>query len=77
MSNRPLPDDYYTKSEEDEYLTRVVVDTCDRCFYLYSNEGDTKVVNCETVDQFMDVLELVRSVMTDDIIHYTQPRVTT
>ncbi len=67
------PEDYTIDNEDDEYLTRVVVDTQARKFYLYSSEGDSKVVDCETVDQFMNVLELVRAVMNEDIVAYCDP----
>ena len=36
--------------ENDEYLTRVVVDTCARTFRLYSNEGDDRVVSCDSME---------------------------
>ena len=36
--------DKYRAEEDDEYLTRVVIDTCARTFRLYSNEGDERVV---------------------------------
>ena len=49
---------------QDEYLTRCVVDPMNRKFFIYSNEGDERVVDCETVDQFMSVLELVRKSMS-------------
>ena len=39
---------------EEEYLMKCVVDTAKRSFYLYSNEGDEKVVECETMEQFMN-----------------------
>lgn len=67
------PDDYYVQSEDDEYLTRIVVDTCARKFYLYSSVGDSKVIDCESVDQFMEVLNLTRSVVDEDIIAYADP----
>jgi len=38
---------------QDEYLTRCVVDPVKRKFFLYSSDGDERVVDCETVDQFM------------------------
>ena len=53
---------------QDEYLTRCVVDPVSRKFYLYSNEGEERVVDCETVDQFMAVLELVRDTWDDDVL---------
>ena len=45
---------------EDEYLTKCVVDPSKRTVYLYSSEGDKKVVECDTVDEFMNVLSFVR-----------------
>jgi len=61
----------YVKSENDEYLTRVVVDTCSRTFHMYSNEGGTRQVKCDSVEEFMTVLDLVRRVVDDDIIGYS------
>ena len=57
---------------QDEYLTKCVVDTSRRTFYLYSDEGDTKEVECETVDQFMGVLEYVRDTLGDELV-YAEP----
>ena len=65
----------FQEEQEDEYLTRVVVDTCARKFYLYSNEGDDRVVDCDNIDEFMNVLELVRRVVDEDIIAYSGPLV--
>ena len=45
---------------DDEYLSRCVVDTIQRKVHLYSDEGDTKTVECETVEEFMNVLHFVR-----------------
>tara|TARA_Y100001938_G_scaffold147571_1_gene229040 strand:+ start:569 stop:799 length:231 start_codon:yes stop_codon:yes gene_type:complete len=59
--------------ENDEYLTRVVVDTCARTFRLYSNEGDDRVVSCDSMEEFMNVLELVRKVVDEDIVAYSGP----
>ena len=50
--------------------SRCVVDPVARKFYLYSENGDERVVDCETVDQFMSVLELVRDNCGDDILAY-------
>ena len=52
-------------TKEDEYLTRCVVDTTKRTFYLYSNEGDTKEVHCEDTEEFMNVLSFIRKTLTD------------
>ena len=57
----------------EETLTRCVVDTLARKFYLYSSEGNEKIVNCETPDQFMNVLEVVRAKVSDDCLAYSNP----
>jgi hypothetical protein len=57
----------------EELLTRCVVDTLARKFYLYSNEGGERVVNCETTDQFMNVLEVVRTQVSEDCLVYSNP----
>ena len=59
--------------EDEEYLTKCVVDTLKRTFYLYSSEGDKKLVVCETVDEFMNVLELVRATCPEERLVYTEP----
>ncbi len=64
--------DLTVKNEDEEFLTRVVVDTCSRTFRLYSNEGDEKVIECDTAEEFMNILELVRGVADDDIVFYSE-----
>jgi hypothetical protein len=58
---------------QDEFLTRCVVDPLRRTVYLYSNEGDEKQVSCETVEQFMNVLELIRATVSEDTLSYANP----
>jgi hypothetical protein len=57
----------------EEFLSRCVVDTLARKFYLYSSEGNERVVECETVDQFMNVLEVVRTQVDEDMLAYSSP----
>jgi hypothetical protein len=66
-------EDFIVDNEDEEWITRCVVDPLKRVFYLYSNEGDEKVVDCDTVEQFMNVLEVIRAVMPEDIVHYANP----
>ena len=58
---------------QDEYLSRCVVDPVKRAVYLYSNEGSEKTVECETVDEFMNVLSYVRNVVDEETLCYTSP----
>ena len=60
-------------SNTEEYLSRCVVDTLARKFYLYSSEGGEKVVECETIDQFMNVLEVVRTQLDEETLVYSNP----
>jgi hypothetical protein len=57
----------------EEFLSRCVVDTLARKFYLYSSDGNERVVECETVDQFMNVLEVVRTQVDEDMLAYSHP----
>ena len=54
----------------EEYVVGIVIDVCTRSFLLLSSEGDEKMVECETVDQFMNVLEMVTANLTDEQIEY-------
>ena len=60
-----------------EYLTKCVVDPSLRSFYLYSNEGDKRTIECDSVDQFTEVLEFVRAIFEsqdiDAVITYAPP----
>ena len=59
--------------QTEEFLSRCVVDTLARKFYLYSSEGEEQVVECETIEQFMNVLEVVRTQVSDDCLAYSNP----
>ena len=58
---------------QDEYLTRCVVDPIKRTVYLYSSEGSEKQVTCDTVDEFMNVLEFVRATVDEETLSYANP----
>ena len=58
---------------QDNLLSRCVVDPVARKFYLYSEQGDEKVVDCETMEQFMSVLELVRDRCPEEALAYADP----
>ena len=58
---------------DEEYLMKCVVDPLKKTFYLYSNEWDTKEVVCDNTEQFMNVLEIVRSTCPKGRLVYTEP----
>ncbi len=57
----------------DEYLTRCVVNTSTKTFNLFSSEGSERVVECETIEQFMNVLEVVRERVSENDLYYVNP----
>ena len=59
--------------QTEEFLSRCVVDTLARKFYLYSSEGAERVVECESVEQFMNVLEVVRATVSEECLAYSNP----
>ena len=52
------------------YVAGVVIDVCTRSFLLLSDNGDEKMVECETTEQFMNVLEVCTDNLNDDQIEY-------
>jgi len=59
--------------EDEEFLTKCVVDPVKRTFYLYSNEGQEKSVTCDSVEEFMGVLNVVRATCTEERLSYANP----
>ena len=58
---------------DEEFLMKCVVDTQTRTFYLYSNEGQSKEVVCDSTEQFMNVLNLVRDTCPEGRLSYANP----
>ena len=71
------PNDYWTDDDNEEYLTGILVDVCSRYFVMFSNEGEERKVETDSVDEFMKVLSLVRDVVDEDIVYYVDPVVGT
>jgi hypothetical protein len=71
--SRPLPDSFYAKNDEEEYLTRIVVDEALLKFYLYSSYGEKQVVDCDNTDEYDTVLDLIKCVVNEDIVVYAEP----
>ncbi len=57
----------------DDLLSKCVIDTSKRTVYLYSDGGEKRVVNCDTVDEFMNVLNFVRDKVEEDRVFYSDP----
>ena len=57
-------------STAQESVLGIVIDVCTRSFLLISDEGNEKLVECETVQEFMNVLEVVTANLEPDQIEY-------
>ena len=57
----------------DDLLSKCVIDTSKRTVYLYSDGGDKKTVSCDTVDEFMNVLNFVRDMVEEERVFYSEP----
>ena len=56
----------------EEYVESIVIDICSRSFILMSDQGDEKIVECDTTDEFMSVLDVVTANLNDDQIEYAE-----
>lgn len=55
---------------KDDILTRVVVDVQGRKFYLYSDQGNERLVECQTLEEFMNVLKVCRDTLDEGTLAY-------
>ena len=72
-NQRPDLGDDHIEYEDEEYLMKCVVDPVKKSFYLHSSEGDMKSVDCNNIEEFMNVLELVRATCPEERLVYTDP----
>ena len=56
----------------DASVVKTIVDICSRSFKIVSDEGYIQLVQCESVDEFMDVLQVVNDFMDEDMLVYSE-----
>lgn len=57
-------------STAQETVQSIVIDVCTRTFLLFSDQGSEKRVECDTVEEFMNVLEVITSNLDPEQIKY-------
>lgn len=57
-------------STAQETVQGIVIDVCTRTFLLLSDQGNEKMVECDTVEEFMNVLDVVTSNLNPEQIEY-------
>ena len=56
----------------EEFVESIVIDINSHNFLLMSDQGNQKFVECDTIDQFLNVLKVVKDNLSDDQIKYDQ-----
>lgn len=62
---------------DDQVVEDIIVDVCKKRITLISNEGETRFVKCDSTDQFMSVMEVIKDHADSKIITYVEPKLTT
>ena len=56
----------------DASVVKTIVDICSRSFKIVSDEGYIQLVQCESVQEFMDVLEVCQEFCDEDMLVYSE-----
>ena len=56
----------------DASVVKTIVDICSRSFKIVSDEGYLQLVQCECIDEFMDVLKVCQDFLDEDMIVYSE-----
>ena len=58
---------------DDQFVEDIIVDVCKKRITLISNEGETRFVKCESGEQFLSVMEVIKDHAEPDMITYVDP----
>ena len=56
----------------DASVVKTIVDICSRSFKIVSDQGHIQLVQCDTVQEFMDVLEVCQEFCDDNMLIYSE-----
>ena len=56
----------------DASVVKTIVDICSRSFKIVSDEGYIQLVQCESVQEFMDVLEVCQEFLDEDMLVFSE-----
>jgi hypothetical protein len=54
------------------FVQGVVIDICTRSFLITSDQGDERIVECDSAEEFMNVLEVCTNHLDEDQIEYAE-----
>ena len=55
------------------FVENVVIDICSRSFIVTSDKNDKRMVECDSAEEFMNLLEVCTALLEEDQILYTEP----
>lgn len=58
-----------------ENVSNILIDVCKRTVIVLGNEGDTRLVECETINEFMNVLKIIEKHIDPEMVLYAKPLV--
>jgi|TARA_B100000902_G_scaffold259889_1_gene246102 hypothetical protein len=58
-----------------ENVSNILIDVCKRTVIVLGNEGDTRLVECETINEFMNVLKIIEKHIDSEMVLYAKPLV--
>ena len=58
-----------------ENVSNILIDVCKRTVIVLGNEGDTRLVECETINEFMNVLKIIEKHINPEMVLYAKPLV--
>ena len=56
----------------DASVVKTIIDICSRSFKIVSDQGHIQLVQCDTVQEFMDVLEVCQEFCEADMLIYSE-----
>ena len=56
----------------DDFVLTVEIDVCSRSYILLSENGEERLIICETIDEFMRVLRVCDQLLPPDAIIYKE-----
>ena len=55
----------------DDFVNRTIIDVCTRSFLIISDDGEERMIKCETAEQFMNVMEVVNKLLDPERKEYS------
>ena len=62
----------YSYTDMDDFVLNVEIDVCSRTFVLLCENGDERLIACETTEEFMRVVRVCDQLLPPDAIIYKE-----